>query len=204
MPRRDAVTRSCSMCICFYYSFVFETIFVTATPKNSNVNVISDNFEITSLHNLKDSRQYLTPRSKFHLENLPVYGILCVIIVFQTYLTYRHAYLYESSLPLPFLILGAPLEYYSHIYIYMLRSFLRGHVVSCFPVKILFLFFFSSIRATFPAHLTLLVVITPVIFVEGKKLRSSSLCRRLHYPDSFSSRYLSQHYSRENPRPMLM
>jgi len=90
------------------------------------------------------------------------------------------------------------------IYIYMLRSFLRGHVVSCFPVKILFLFFFSSIRATFPAHLTLLVVITPVIFVEGEKLRSSSLCRRLHYPDSFSSRYLSQHYSRENPRPMLM
>ena len=116
---------------------------------------------------------------------------------------HSYEYLYESSLSPPFLILEAPFEYYSHIYALV---FLRGHVVSCFPTKILCLFLFSYIRATFPTHLILLGVITPVIFVEGNKLQSSPLCSLLHYHDSssYKSRYLSQHPIRENPRPMTL
>jgi hypothetical protein len=101
-----------------YYVFIFEKIFITVRQINYNVNVISGTVEITSPHNVKNTGEYLTSCSKVLLENLLVcspvkqfcafYGILCVITVFKTRLTFPHPYLYESSLRPPFLPIGAP------------------------------------------------------------------------------------------------
>jgi len=54
-------------------------------------------------------------------------------------------------------------------------KFSKWSHLSGFLTKILYEFLISLIRATGPAHLTLLDFITLIIFGEGYKLRSSSL-----------------------------
>ena len=48
----------------------------------------------------------------------------------------------------------------------------RGHIPSCFPTRTLQAFFFSTIRSTFPAHPTVLYIITRT--TSGQTYRSQS------------------------------
>jgi len=51
-----------------------------------------------------------------------------------------------------------------------------GLFPSSFPTKILYIFFSSPMRSTFPVHLIPLYLITLIIFSEAYKLWTSSVC----------------------------
>jgi hypothetical protein len=72
-------------------------------------------------------------------------------------------------------------------FILILSSHLRlvlpsGLFHSGFPTKTLHTLLFSTIRATCPAHIIILYVITRNIFCEEYRSLSFSLCNFLHYP----------------------
>jgi len=63
-----------------------------------------------------------------------------------------------------------------------------GLLTSSFPIKIFVCISHLSVRATFCYHLTLLDLITLIIYVGANKLWSSSLCSLLHPPVTSSHR----------------
>jgi hypothetical protein len=77
----------------------------------------------------------------------------------------------QSSLPHP-ISLRSILILTTHLHL----GLSSGIFLSGFPTNILYAFLFSPVRATCPAYLILLHLITLIVLAKGYKLRSSSLC----------------------------
>jgi hypothetical protein len=74
------------------------------------------------------------------------------------------------------------LKSHFNIILYLCLGLPSGHLPSGLPIKILYASLLSPIRATCPAHLILLDLITRTIFGDQYKSLSSSLCSLLHSP----------------------
>jgi hypothetical protein len=106
-----------------------------------------------------------------------------------------HHLIHKSSPPVPFLNQNDPLyapHPTSQRSILILSSHLRlglssGLLPSGFPTKVLYAPLFSPIRATCPAHLSLLDLITRMIFGEEYRAYSSLLLCSLLYSPVLSS-----------------